>query len=136
MVRMPRLLFAALSLLLLAPAARADATVALPLFNLSKDRSVDWVGESVAENIIEALHAEGLVTLDRNDRAEACQRLSLRANASLSRASVVKIADELDVLNTGHVEKGARVAREGEAGNHRGGWDVRILLAGNSPFQG
>jgi tetratricopeptide (TPR) repeat protein len=96
MVAMPRLLFAALSLLLLAPAARADATVALPLFNLSEDRSVDWVGESVAENIIEALHAEGLVTLDRNDRAEACQRLSLRANASLSRASVVKIADELD----------------------------------------
>ena len=47
-----------------------------------------------------------------------------------------EIADELDVLNTGHVEKGARVAREGEAGNHRGGWDVRILLAGNSPFQG
>lgn len=93
---MPRLLFAALSLLLLAPAARADATVALPLYNLTKDRSVDWVGESVAENIIEALHAEGLVTLDRNDRAEACQRLSLRANASLSRASVVKIADELD----------------------------------------
>jgi tetratricopeptide (TPR) repeat protein len=93
---MPRLLYAALLLLLLAPAARADATVALPLYNLSKDRTVDWVGESVAENIIEALHHQGLVTLDRIDRAEACQRLSLRANASLSRASVVKIADELD----------------------------------------
>lgn len=96
---MSRLLFAALFAVLLAPRALADATVALPLYNVSKDRSLDWVGESVAENIIEALHHEGLVTLDRIDRAEACQRLSLRANAWLSRASVVKIADELDASN-------------------------------------
>ncbi len=93
---MLRLLYVALPLLLLAPVAQADATVALPLYNLSNDRTVDWLGESVAENIIEALHSEGLVTLDRIDRAEACERLSLRPNASLSRASVVKIADELD----------------------------------------
>lgn len=110
---MPRLLYAALLLLLLAPAARADATVALPLYNLSKDRSVDWVGESVAENIIEALHAQGLVTLDRNDRAEACQRLSLRANASLSRASVVKIADELDASHA--IFGSFDIKREGSA---------------------
>jgi len=93
---MLRLLYVALSLFLLAPVVQADATVALPLFNPSKDRSVDWVGESAAENIIEALHGEGLVTLDRIDRAEAYQRLSLRPSVSLSRASIVKIADELD----------------------------------------
>jgi tetratricopeptide (TPR) repeat protein len=93
---MLRLLYVALSLFLLAPSVQADATVALPLFNPSKDRSVDWVGESAAENIIEALHGEGLVTLDRIDRAEAYQRLSLRPSVSLSRASIVKIADELD----------------------------------------
>ncbi len=93
---MLRLLYVALSLFPLAPLAQADATVALPLFNLSKDRSVDWVGESAAENIIEALHGEGVVTLDRIDRAEAYQRLSLRPAVSLSRASIVKIADELD----------------------------------------
>lgn len=93
MLRLPHV---ALSLFLLAPLAQADATVALPLFNLSKDRSVDWVGESAAENIIEALHGEGVVTLDRIDRAEAYQRLSLRPAVSLSRASIVKIADELD----------------------------------------
>ncbi|MFN0103468.1 MAG: tetratricopeptide repeat protein [Bryobacteraceae bacterium] len=93
MLRLPHV---ALSLFLLAPAAQADATVALPLLNLSQDRSVDWVGESVAENLIEALHGEGLVTLDRIDRAGAYQRLSLLPNLSLSRASIVKIADELD----------------------------------------
>ena len=91
-----RLLYVALSLFLLAPVVQADATVALPLFNPSKDRSFDWVGESAAENIIEALHGEGLVTLDRIDRAEAYQRLALRPTVSLSRASIVKIADELD----------------------------------------
>jgi len=93
---MLRLLYVALSLFPLAPPVQADATVALPLFNPSKDRSLDWVGESAAENIIEALHGEGLVTLDRIDRAEAYQRLSLRPSVSLSRASIVKIADELD----------------------------------------
>ena len=93
---MLRLLYVALSLFLLAPSVQADATVALPLFNPSKDRSLDWVGESAAENIIEALNGEGLVTLDRIDRAEAYQRLSLRPSVSLSRASIVKIADELD----------------------------------------
>jgi len=96
---MLRLLYVALSLLMLAPVAQADATVALPLFNTSKDRTVDWVGESAAESIIEALHGEGLVTLDRIDRAEAYQRLSLRPRVSLSRASIVKIADELDASN-------------------------------------
>ena len=75
---MLRLLYVALSLFLLAPSVQADATVALPLFNPSKDRSLDWVGESAAENIIEALHGEGLVTLDRIDRAEAYQRLYFR----------------------------------------------------------
>jgi len=93
---MLRLLYAALLLPLLAPAARGDATVALPLNNLSADRTLDWVGECVAENIVEALHGEGLVTLDRTDRAEAFQRLSLLPNSLLSRASIVKIADELD----------------------------------------
>jgi tetratricopeptide (TPR) repeat protein len=93
---MLRLLYVAVSLLVLAPAVQAGATVALPLFNSSRDRSVDWVGESVAESIIEALHGEGLVTLDRNDRAEAYHRLSLRPSIALSRASIVKIADELD----------------------------------------
>lgn len=93
---MLRLLYVAVSLFLLAPAAQADATVALPLFNLSSDHSVDWIGESVSEHIIEALHGEGLVTFDRTDRAEAYHRLSLRPGMSLSRASIVKIADELD----------------------------------------
>lgn len=110
---MLRLLYVAISLFLLAPGAQADATVALPLFNLAKDRSVDWVGESVAEGIIEALHGQGLVTLDRIDRAEAFQRLSLRSNVNLSRASIVKIADELDASHA--VFGSFAVAKEGAA---------------------
>jgi tetratricopeptide (TPR) repeat protein len=110
---MLRLLYVALPLFLLAPVVKADATVALPLFNLAKDRSVDWVGESVAEGVIEALHGEGLVTLDRIDRAEAYQRLSLRSNVNLSRASIVKIADELDASHA--IFGSFVVTREGAA---------------------
>lgn len=73
----------------------ADAVVALPLNNDARDHTIDWIGESVAENILEAMHSEGLVVLDRGDRSEAYDRLQLRPFVPLSRASVVKIADEL-----------------------------------------
>lgn len=99
---MVRTLFAALSLFVFVSPLRAQATVALPLNNLAGDRSLDWIGESVAETIADTLHAEGLVMLDRTDRAEAMKRLSLRPGQALSRASVVRLADELGASSAVH----------------------------------
>ena len=76
--------------------ARADTYLVLPFFNLSKDSSLDWVGEGVAEALAEALASEGLITLDRDDRVEAYRRLSIRPYSLLTRASVVKIGQALD----------------------------------------
>ncbi len=54
------------------------------------------MGESLAESVREALASEGLMALDRDDRIEAYSRLSLRPYSLLTKASVVKIGEELD----------------------------------------
>jgi len=89
-----------LALLLLAPSLcrAADTIAVLPLFNLdeSKSSNLDWIGESVAETIREALSSGGLLVLPREDREEAYRRLSLRTAVVLTKASVIKIGEELD----------------------------------------
>ena len=54
------------------------------------------MGESLAESVREGLSSEGLMALDRDDRMEAYSRLSLRPYSLLTKASVVKIGEELD----------------------------------------
>src|SRR3978361_5764 len=76
--------------------ARADNFLVLPFFNQSKEKNLDWIGDSLSEAIREALAAEGLVALDRPDRNEAFQRLSVKPYTTLTKATVVKIGQELD----------------------------------------
>ena len=54
------------------------------------------MGESFTESIRDALSSEGLMALGRDDRVEAYKRLSLRPYSLLTKASVVKIGEELD----------------------------------------
>ena len=81
--------------LILSP-VRAATYLVLPFFNLSKDSNLDWMGESMADSVREALSSEGLMALDRDDRVEAYSRLSLRPYTLLTKASVIKIGEELD----------------------------------------
>jgi len=78
------------------PPARAATYVALPFFNVSKRPNLDWIGESLAESVREALSSEGLMALDRDDRVEVYRRLSIRPYTLLTKASVVRIGEELD----------------------------------------
>jgi tetratricopeptide (TPR) repeat protein len=87
-----KLLLVALSTLTL----RADSVLVLPFFNYAKSANLDWIGESIAEAIHDALMSEGILALDRGDRLEAYKRLSMRPNAVLTRASIIKAADALD----------------------------------------
>ena len=77
--------------------ACAQTVAVLPLFNLTEKQNLDWIGESVAESVREALAAEGILALDRDSREEAYRRLSLRPHAVLTRASVVRLGEMLDV---------------------------------------
>lgn len=85
----------------------ADTGVVLPFWNASDTRqndvrknprqnNLDWIGESIADTVREALGARGLLLLDRDDIKDAYHRLGLRELAVLSQASVIKLGEELD----------------------------------------
>src|ERR1017187_5182704 len=81
---------------LLSGALRAETALVIPFFNHSGSANLDWIGESVAETVRDALASEGLLALDRDSRIEAYRRLSLRPGAELTHASIIKIAEALD----------------------------------------
>ena len=74
----------------------ADTAVVLPLFNYTKTPNLDWIGESVAERVRESLASEGLLMASREDRVEVYHRLSIRPNAILTRATILKIGQSVD----------------------------------------
>jgi len=82
--------------LLCAGLLHADTALVLPFFNHAKSATLDWVGESIAQSVHDALASEGVLVLDREDRLEAYRRLSLRPGAELTHASILKIGESLD----------------------------------------
>ena len=46
-------------------ALRADSVLVLPFFNYAKSANLDWIGESIAETIHDALMSEGILALER-----------------------------------------------------------------------
>ena len=85
---------------------RAETVLVLPFFNQSNSTNLDWIGESIAETLRESLSAQGVLALDREERLEAFRRLSLRSNAVLTRASIIKAGESLDASEVifGHYE--------------------------------
>jgi tetratricopeptide (TPR) repeat protein len=76
----------------------ADTIAVLPLFNINIAIApdLDWIGESTAETIHEALSSYGLLTLSRDDRVEVYRRLGVKPEVLLTRATVMKIGETLD----------------------------------------
>jgi tetratricopeptide (TPR) repeat protein len=75
----------------------ADTAAVLPFLNKSaKAPNLDWIGESVAETVREALGTTGVMTLDRNEVREGYRRLALREGIAVTEASVMKIGETLD----------------------------------------
>lgn len=104
-------------------AAWADNYLVLPFVNMSADKSLDWIGDSLGEAVREALAAEGLVSVQREDRTEAYQRLSIRPYALLTKASVVKIGEQLDAEQ---VIYGQFVLKAGDGGNNKSRGSLQI----------
>lgn len=101
----------------------AETTLVLPFFNHSKTSNLDWVGESIAESVRDALASEGILVLDREDRIEAYRRLSLRPGAELTHASVLKIGESLDAA---HVVYGFYELLAAEPGKDQSKGSLRI----------
>lgn len=87
-------------------ALRAETVLVLPFFNQTNSSNVDWIGESVSEAVRESLVSEGVLALEREDRLEVFRRLSLRTNAVLTRASIIKAGEALDATEViyGHYD--------------------------------
>lgn len=96
---MQRLFFVLLLPLCSLAVERADTVLVLPFSNESAPGALDWISESVSQTIREALAAQGMLVLQREDRQEAYRRLSIRPKAHLTHASVIKVAEALDATD-------------------------------------
>jgi len=73
--------------------ARADSSTVLvfPFENLSNDHTLDWIGEGIAELIIERLQTEpGVYVSTREERLAGYETLGIPETAMLSRATSLK----------------------------------------------
>ena len=102
-------------------ALRAQTVLVLPFANHSAAANLDWIGESIAETVRDALASQGLLVLDREDRLEGYRRLSLRPGAELSHASAIRIGQSLDasIVIYGEYERPPADAQEASQGSLR-----------------
>lgn len=93
-------------LVVLALPAVGQSYLAAPLDNRSRDTSLDWIGESISESLRASLQSADLAVVSREEREAGVKRLSLRPGTSLSFASLIKVAEnvEADFLLYGHFE--------------------------------
>jgi tetratricopeptide (TPR) repeat protein len=78
-----------------ASASAADTYLASAFANHTGDPKLDWIGESIAEGVREALQAARVSSVKREDQEEAARKLSLRPSSQHSLASTVKIAEQV-----------------------------------------
>jgi tetratricopeptide (TPR) repeat protein len=77
-------------------AARAQETggeriLVLPFENSDREPRGIWLGEAAAILVADELNARGLAAIRRSERVQAYEQLNLPVNASLSRATVIKV---------------------------------------------
>ncbi len=84
-------------LVLLAALPAQSATVLILRFhNASSFPDLSWVGESVSEVLSSELAATNLIVINRDTRSEAMKRLSLRAEADYTKATVIRLGQTVD----------------------------------------
>jgi len=86
------------------PAAAADppqsinkVVLILPFHNDSKAPGLEWIGEAFAEILGQRMQSESMFIISRDDRLAAFDRAGIPANAQLSRATLLLIAQQMDV---------------------------------------
>jgi tetratricopeptide (TPR) repeat protein len=95
-----RTLFLTLSFMVLVsarPVAAALKLIVLPLDNLSKNASLGWISDGAAISISDQLRTIDVDAIDRDQRAPLVESLDLPPNAPLSRASMIRVAQEAGV---------------------------------------
>ncbi len=75
----------------------AITVAVLPFDNASKAPGLQWIGESFPEVVGERLTRPWLYAVPRGDRLYALDRAGVPANVALSRATLFRIAEQMDV---------------------------------------
>lgn len=76
--------------------AHAATVLVLHFHNESQYADLNWVGTSIAETLQHEFGAANQIVLDRASRAEGMRRLSLRADADYTKATLIRLAQTLD----------------------------------------
>src|SRR4051794_12959010 len=92
-----------LAFLLLAPFARpqeeagGDTLVVLPFENRAQAPGLEWIGEAFPEVLSERLASPALFAVPRESREYAFERVGVPSSAKVSRATLYRIAEQMDV---------------------------------------
>jgi tetratricopeptide (TPR) repeat protein/TolB-like protein len=76
-------------------AAAPSRLLVLPFENAGNDPALQWLGEASAVLVADGLRARGLPAISREERVRAFEELHLPLTATLSRATVIKVAQLL-----------------------------------------
>jgi tetratricopeptide (TPR) repeat protein len=76
--------------------AHTATVIVLRFHNNSQYSDLDWVGQSIAETLMNEFGAANEIVLDRASRAEGMQRLGLRSDALFTKATLIKLGQSLD----------------------------------------
>lgn len=79
------------------PASSAQTIVVLPFENASKAPGLEWISESFPEVLGQRLASAALYAVSREDRAYAFDRAGIPVTLHLSRATLFRIAEQMDV---------------------------------------
>jgi Flp pilus assembly protein TadD len=94
----------------------------LPFDNRSGDTSLNWIGDSFPDTLNKRLESAGFLTISHDDRTYAYDHLGLPADFQPSRATTIRIAQQLDanfvIIGSYNVEPDtAKAAKPGAAGD-------------------
>src|SRR5689334_15681908 len=74
-----------------------DTLVVLPFENRSQAPALDWIGEAFPEVLSQRLGSPNLFAISRESRDYAFERLGIPSSTKLSRATLYRIAEQMDV---------------------------------------
>jgi len=88
----------------------------LPFDNRSGDATLNWIGDSFPDTLDKRLNSAGFLTISHDDRAYALDHLGLPAGFRPSRATTIRIAQQLDanyvIVGSYTVKKGTGTSND------------------------
>src|SRR5579863_7591432 len=97
LLRLSAIIIALTTVALAQGPATGQTVLVVPFENQSKAPGIEWVGDSFPELLQERLNSPTLFVLPREDRIRAYDRLGIPAELHPSRATIYRIAEQLDV---------------------------------------